>query len=62
MHHRTEEIRVFRNRIAHHEPLLTTNLAGLHQNALTLLSIISPVLARDVAATSLVPGLLQNRP
>lgn len=62
MHRRTEEMRIFRNRIAHHEPLLNANLAGLHQDALALLSIISPVLAQDVATTSLVPGLLQNRP
>ena len=62
MHRRVEELRILRNRIAHHEPLLTTDLAAHQRTALTLLRIISPVLADDVATTSLVPGLLQNLP
>lgn len=53
---------MLRNRIAHHEPLIAIDLAGHHGAAVTLLRIISPVLADDTAATSLVPGLIQSRP
>lgn len=62
MHGRVEQLRLLRNRIAHHEPLLKLNLFDHHQSAIELLSIISPVLASDLAATSLVPGMLSNRP
>ena len=62
MHARVEQMRLLRNRIAHHEPLLKSNLIDHHRSAIELLSIISPVLASDLAATSLVPGMLSNRP
>ena len=62
MHSRVEQMRLLRNRIAHHEPLLHANLNAQHQAAIDLLKIISPVLAIDVGTTSLVPGMIRNRP
>lgn len=42
---RAEAIRVLRNRIAHHEPLLNIDLPGAYQRALSIARWISPIYA-----------------
>lgn len=42
---RVDAIRVLRNRIAHHEPLLKFDLPGAYQRALSIVRWISPVYA-----------------
>ncbi|HEU4453692.1 MAG TPA: hypothetical protein VFR81_11565 [Longimicrobium sp.] len=45
VHARCETIRLLRNRIAHHEPLLKYDLPGAYQRALSIVRWISPVKA-----------------
>jgi len=49
VHARCESIRLLRNRIAHHEPLLKYDLPGAYQRALSIVRWISPVKAGWVA-------------
>jgi hypothetical protein len=43
VHARAESIRLLRNRIAHHEPLLDYDLMGAYQRAASIVRWISPV-------------------
>jgi hypothetical protein len=49
VHQRAESIRRLRNRIAHHEPLLSFDLPGAYQRALSLVRWICPVAAEWTA-------------
>ncbi len=49
VHGRCESVRLLRNRIAHHEPLLKHDLPGAYQRALSIVRWISPVKAHWVA-------------
>lgn len=51
-----------RNRVAHHEPLLRTNLGDRHQDVLTIAELLAPELATHISATSAVPRLISERP
>lgn len=51
-----------RNRVAHHEPVLTTDIAGRAQDLITVATLIDADLGRHVAATSRVQVLLSQRP
>jgi hypothetical protein len=51
-----------RNRVAHHEPLLTTDVAGRLADLLGLAARLEPELGRHLQATSTVPSLLAARP
>jgi hypothetical protein len=50
VHGRAEAIRVLRNRIAHHEPLLMIDVAGAYRRALSMVRWISPPKATWAAA------------
>jgi len=50
VHGRAEDIRLLRNRIAHHEPLLTIDVAGAYRRALSMVRWISPHKAAWAAA------------
>ncbi len=52
----------FRNRIAHHEPILHADIAKRHQEMLDLVSLMDSEAARWVASRSRVPILLEWRP
>lgn len=62
LYQRCETLRQLRNRIAHHEPLLTTDLAAKHRETVHLMRMVNPILADDLTTNSLVPGLLSRRP
>lgn len=51
-----------RNRVAHHEPVLTTDVAGRSRDMIVVANLIDPDLGRYIAATSRVPVLLSQRP
>jgi hypothetical protein len=51
-----------RNRVAHHEPLLTTDISGRFADLIGLASRLDPQLGQHVRATSTVFGLLGTRP
>jgi hypothetical protein len=51
-----------RNRVAHHEPLLSADLAGRCQDMLALARLISPELESYISANSSCPRLLTTRP
>jgi len=46
VHGRLDRLRLLRNRIAHHEPLLNWDLRGEYENALEVVSWLSPVTAQ----------------
>jgi hypothetical protein len=50
-------IRILRNRIAHHEPILSWNLPGHHKNVLELTEWLSPVTASWCRSISRFEGL-----
>ena len=55
-------LRIFRNRIAHHEPIFNRALTDDHCRILQLIGWISPEAALWTAQTSRVPFVLQQRP
>lgn len=55
---RIELLRKFRNRVAHHEPIHTRDLAADHERILTLAGFIHPDLAAFLHAHSRVPHVL----
>jgi hypothetical protein len=62
LHRRLEHMRLFRNRIAHHEPIHYRHLAADHATILPVLEWISADFADWVAARSRVPALLAGKP
>jgi hypothetical protein len=62
VHHPLDQLRLLRNRIAHHEPILTRPLAEDYQSVLQILSWICPETATWVAHHSTVPTVLAARP
>lgn len=59
---RVGELHELRNRVAHHEPLLTEDLQRKHTLLLELADLIEPSLAAHIKATTRVPVLLTSRP
>lgn len=55
-------LHTLRNRVAHHEPLFTIDLAGRHRDLLTLAGLISPELAAYISENSGWPKLMATRP
>ena len=51
-----------RNRVAHHEPLLTTDVAGRLADMVGLTARLNPQLGQHLRATSAVSDLLATRP
>lgn len=51
-----------RNRVAHHEHLLGTDVAGRYADCVLITELISTDLARHLQATTHVPDLLGSRP
>ena len=51
-----------RNRVAHHEPLITENLSREAAKVTALGGLIDPDLGEYLSATSAVPALLRERP
>ena len=63
VHQRLVTMRLFRNRIAHHEPIHYRHLRGrLRQRMLTIVGWVSADFAGWVAARSRVPALLATKP
>jgi len=51
-----------RNRVAHHEPLLTMDVAGRAADLIGLANRLDPQLGEHLQATSRVSALLADRP
>jgi hypothetical protein len=51
-----------RNRVAHHEPLLTEDLRSKHALLLELADLVEPSLALHIKATTRLPALIASRP
>ncbi|WP_232807276.1 hypothetical protein [Geodermatophilus chilensis] len=51
-----------RNRVAHHEPLLTTDVAGRLSDLTGVAARLDPRLGQHLLATSTVSNLLATRP
>lgn len=62
LHRKIENMRLLRNRIAHHEPIHYRHLAADHARLLTIVGWISGDFADWVAARSRVPALLMTKP
>jgi hypothetical protein len=62
VHHPLDQLRLLRNRIAHHEPIFTRPLADDDQSVFQILSWICPDTATWVAHHSTVPTVLAARP
>lgn len=59
-HQPLDALRLFRNRIAHHEPIFPRDLAEDHDRILEVVGWISPETRRWIAHHSRVPRLLQT--
>ena len=58
---RMEDLNDLRNRVAHHEHLLKTDIAAIHSTLLELAGWISPNVASHIAANSNVLDILAAR-
>lgn len=56
-----ESIRLFRNRIAHHEPIFRRHLAADHQSIVRVAGYLSADASAYIAALTRVPGVLARR-
>ena len=61
-HDEVERIRVFRNRIAHHEPLLKTNHLAEFRRLVDLMAIVNPVMADEIRLDTSIQALVAQRP
>ena len=59
---RMGDLHRLRNRVAHHEPLLTWNIARAHQQLIELTTLIAPELGKHVLSSSKVTTLLAAKP
>ena len=59
---RVRRLHQLRNRVAHHEPLLRTNLAARLDDLLGLASLIDHSFGQYLRATTAIPALVANRP
>jgi len=59
---RVGELHELRNRVAHHEPVLTVDLARKHRYLLELGGLLESGLEAHIRATSRVPQLIAARP
>ncbi|GAA1696110.1 hypothetical protein ACFTSF_06365 [Kribbella sp. NPDC056951] len=62
LHEELETIRLFRNRIMHHEPIHYRHLEADHRTILRVLRYVSPEMASHPAVTTAVEVVLQRRP
>ena len=62
VHHPLDQLRLLRNRIAHHEPIFTRPLAEDYQSVLQILSWICPATAAWVTHYCTIPTVLAARP
>lgn len=62
LHGALNDMRLLRNRIAHHEPIFNRDLAAAYRALLDTASRISPVLRDRIDRTSRVPVVLASRP
>jgi hypothetical protein len=60
--HWVTRIHELRNRVAHHEPLILTDIASYHRTAARLLRAVDPSIGDWYAGISRVPGLLRSCP
>jgi hypothetical protein len=61
-HTEIERVRVFRNRIAHHEPVLRTNHLAELQRLIDLIEIINPVITNELRLDTSIKRLVASRP
>jgi hypothetical protein len=59
---RVDRLHRLRNRVAHLEPLVTTDVIGYHRTACRLLNAIDADLASWYAGTSRVVQVVRSRP
>ena len=61
LHRKQESLRKLRNRIAHHEPIVSRDLAADHDRLLDVLGAISPIAVDWVKQNSRVPQAIARR-
>lgn len=59
---RVGRLHELRNRVAHHEPLLSTNLPAALQDALWITERIDPAIAQYILSSTDIPSLNASRP
>lgn len=62
LHSQLESLRLFRNRIAHHEPIFGRHLAADHATILRVAGYLAPDADAYIAGHSRVPAVLTARP
>lgn len=62
IHHWANRLHLLRNRIAHVEPLITTDVMGYHRPAARLLRAIDPAMGDWYAGISRIPEVCKQRP
>ncbi len=62
IHQWASRLHLLRNRVAHLEPLIDTDVMSYHKSAARLLRAIDPVVGDWYAGTSRVPTVYKNRP
>lgn len=61
LHRQLENVRLFRNRVAHHEPIFNRHLQADHQTILRLAGYLHPDIQIYIGANSRVPPSLKRR-
>lgn len=62
VHNPLDQLRLLRNRIAHHEPIFQRSLINEHQSILQIISWVCPYTAAWITHHSTVPSIVATRP
>lgn len=62
IHHWANRLHLLRNRIAHVEPFIVTDVMGYHRTAARLLRAIGPAMGDGYAGISRIPEVCKQRP
>lgn len=60
--HRLNRLKLFRNRIAHHEPILDVDIAGHRDELLKLIQEVDPVVSEWYLGNDPIPKILDKDP
>ncbi|MCJ1712726.1 hypothetical protein [Curtobacterium sp. VKM Ac-2922] len=61
LHHRLDEVRRFRNRLAHHEPIVRAPLERIRDDVLEIAGFVHPEAERFIRGASRIDDVLARR-
>lgn len=61
LHRRLDDVRIFRNRMAHHEPIRSAPLAAIRDDVIAIAGYVHPDAAAFISGANRIDGALARR-